>query len=42
MSAYGTKRTVKMQPNGKSECNQENFEAFEHHQQFMLDQYQSK
>ena len=26
----------------KSECNQENFEAFEHHQQFMLDEYQSK
>jgi len=33
---------VKMYRSGKSECNQGNFEAFEHHQQFMLDLYQSK
>jgi hypothetical protein len=33
---------VKMYRSGKSECNQENFEAFEHYQQFMLDLYRSK
>jgi hypothetical protein len=33
---------VKLYRSGKSECNQENFEAFEQQQKFMLDLYQSK
>jgi hypothetical protein len=33
---------IKMYRSGKSDCNRENFEAFQHDQQFMLDLYQSK